>query len=54
MDSIWYMAEGGNFDVLKFKAKRAVRIHGHGVFGPVTSKAQDGWSMNLKYKVGND
>ena len=38
LTSYWSMATGTKWETLKFKAKRAVRIHGHGVFGPITTK----------------
>lgn len=43
------MTSGDNYDVLKFRAKRAVRILGQGGFGPVASKDSLNWSFGIKY-----
>lgn len=48
-DSTWYMPTGSSYDVLKFKAKRAVRIVGQGVNGPVRAEHSLDWTMGIKY-----
>lgn len=53
-DSTWYMPTGTSWDVLKFVAKRAVRILGHGVCGPVRGEHYVGWVMGLKYRVNEE
>ena len=50
---MWYMPSGTNWDVLKFKAKRNVRIHGQGACGPIRSQANNTWSMNIKYRIND-
>lgn len=39
LTSTWYMPTGSSWDVLKFKAKRNVRIHGVGAFGPISTES---------------
>lgn len=51
LTSTWYMPTGSSWDILKFKAKRNVRIHGIGAFGPVSSESQENWAMRIKYKI---
>lgn len=51
LDSTWYMPTGTNFDALKFKARRAVRIIGIGAFGPITSRHNLNWKLGIRYKL---
>ena len=52
-DSTWYMPTGTSWDVLKFVAKRPVRILGQGACGPVRAEHYIGWVMGIKYRVND-